>query len=341
MARFNFRIGTKLGLTAGIGVILVGGMLANQVLGNQSIATTSALVISNYSNRGNAQTADAAMARAELAAMEISQARSVEQIDKSFPIFRENLTVSAAQLEAARQRATRPPIIEGYRAAGASVGDYLTAGTELAAAQKLVLAAASGKDAASKAEDAKKSLVDGRVVPTAREIKARIDKLVIFAGETAAQRQDQLLEQSNQVATIGLVVGVLVVVVLIGSALFSVLTIARPVRRIGEVLLELANGNKAVVIPFTERGDEVGDNARAARTFKDNLIRIERMEADQKNQEAAAAAQRKAEMHKLADAFQAAVGGIVHTGSAASSQREAAAGTLSSTAEQTQQLSGM
>jgi hypothetical protein len=97
MARFNFRIGTKLGLTAGIGVILVGGMLTNQVLGNQSIATLSALVISNYSNRGNAQTADAAMARAELAALEISQARSVEQIDKSFPIFRENLTVAAAQ----------------------------------------------------------------------------------------------------------------------------------------------------------------------------------------------------------------------------------------------------
>jgi methyl-accepting chemotaxis protein len=342
MARFNFRIGTKLGLTAGIGVILVGGMLANQVLGNQSIATLSALVISNYSNRGNAQTADAAMARAELAAVEISQARSVEQIDKSFPIFRENLTVAAAQLEAARQRATRPPVIEGYRAAGASVGDYLTAGTELAAAQKLVLAAAaSGKDAATKAEDAKKSLVDGRVVPTAKEIKARIEKLVVFAGETAAQRQDQLLEQSNQVATVGLVVGVLVVVLLIGSALFSVLTIARPVRRIGEVLLELANGNKAVVIPFTERSDEVGDNARAARTFKDNLIRIERMEAEQKNQEAAAAAQRKAEMHKLADAFQAAVGGIVNTVSAASSQLEAAAGTLSSTAEQTQQLSGM
>jgi hypothetical protein len=39
MARFNFRIGTKLGLTAGIGVVLVGGMLANQLVGNQSVAT--------------------------------------------------------------------------------------------------------------------------------------------------------------------------------------------------------------------------------------------------------------------------------------------------------------
>src|SRR4051812_7147774 len=37
MASINFRIGTKLGLTAGLGVVLVGGMLANQLQGNQSI----------------------------------------------------------------------------------------------------------------------------------------------------------------------------------------------------------------------------------------------------------------------------------------------------------------
>jgi len=159
--------------------------------------------------------------------------------------------------------------------------------------------------------------------------------------EYTDKRQAELLAELDRVATIALIVGVLVVLVLIGSAVFSVLTIARPIRRIGDVLLELANGNKAVVIPYTERGDEVGDNARAARTFKDNLVRIERMEAEQSNQEAAAAARRKAEMNKLADAFQAAVGGIVNTVSSTSRQLEAAAGTLSGTADQTLQLSGM
>jgi methyl-accepting chemotaxis protein len=155
------------------------------------------------------------------------------------------------------------------------------------------------------------------------------------------KRQTELLAELHRVGTIALAVGVLVVLVLIGSALFSVLNIARPIRRIGDVLLELANGNKAVGIPYTERSDEVGDNARAARTFKDNLIRIEQMEAEQSNQEAAAAVRRKAEMNKLADAFEAAVGGIVNTVSSTSSQLEAAAGMLSGTAAQTQQLSGM
>ena len=65
------------------------------------------------------------------------------------------------------------------------------------------------------------------------------------------------------------------------------------------------------------------------------------MEAEQKDQEAAAAARRKAEMIKLADAFQAAVGGIVNSVSSASQQLEAAAGTLSGNADETQELSGM
>jgi methyl-accepting chemotaxis protein len=164
---------------------------------------------------------------------------------------------------------------------------------------------------------------------------------VAFANEYALSRRDELLANLTWVGNVAIMVGMLVVLMLIGSALFSVLSIARPIRRIGEVLLELANGNKAVKIPYTERGDEVGDNARAARTFKDNLIRIEQMEAEQKDLQAAAAAQRKVEMIKLADAFQAAVGGIVNTVSSASSQLEAAAGTLSGTAEETQQLSGM
>jgi len=78
-----------------------------------------------------------------------------------------------------------------------------------------------------------------------------------------------------------------------------------------------------------------------ARHFKDNLIRIEQMEAEQKNHQAAAAAQRKQEMTRLANAFETAVGGIINSVSAASQELESAAGTLSGTAEQTQQLSGM
>ena len=444
MARFNFRIGTKLGLTAGIGVVLVGGMLANQLVGSQSVATLSTLVISNYSNKSNAQTTDSAMMRAQLAVRDIAAARSPAEIDEGLRNFSAIATDAGAQIDAAAKRATRPHIIELYQGTKILIDGYLAMGSELAAAQKVVidatLASRAANDAWNKAlapllgspaaadlsanpgieanlreaasafngaraaawrfavtaepqqkaliaqeaalaiealkraralaaekqvqaeidglvtaadrfrslteeavrmEEAKKHVLNERVLPAAKEIGFRIGKGVAFANEYAQSRQGELLVKLDSVGNVAVVVGMLVVLMLLGSAVFSVLTIARPIRRIGEVLLELANGNKAVAIPFTERGDEVGDNARAARTFKDNLIRIEQMEAAQKDLEATAAAARKAEMIKLADAFQAAVGGIVDTVSMASNQLETAAGTLSGTAEQTQQLSGM
>ena len=87
--------------------------------------------------------------------------------------------------------------------------------------------------------------------------------------------------------------------------------ISKPLGRMSGVLAELAKGNKTIEIPYTERGDEIGDNARAAQTFKENLLRVEQMEAEQKVNEVRSAAEREAAMQKMANEFEAAVGGIV------------------------------
>jgi methyl-accepting chemotaxis protein len=433
-----------LGLTAGIGVLLVGGMLGNQLYGNQSITAATQLVISNYLNKSNAQSAETGIVRAQLAARGVGSARSTAELDESMRDFRASGTAAIAQVDSALTRVTRPQVIALYQGIKSQLEEYMALGSELAAAQKASLDAldasthateawnkdleqllsspllagsanrlgievdlrdagmlfssaraalwrfaltgeprlqdgiaqrttsaiaalkrarlAAGEkqmtaeidrlaaaadlfkaacDQAAKTETVKNKLLNDRMRPVAKEIGVRTDKGVTTAIDQAQVRLDQLMAILSWVGNVATGVGGLVVLMLIGSALFSVLNIARPIRRIGEVLLELANGNKTVEIPYTGRGDEVGDNARAARTFKDNLIRIEQMEAEQKDIEVAAAAQRKAEMIKLADAFQAAVGGIVNTVSAASNQLETAAGTLSGTAAETQELSSM
>src|SRR6516165_1610703 len=43
LARMNIRIGTKLAITVGIGVVLVAGMIVNQQLSNTSVARQSEL----------------------------------------------------------------------------------------------------------------------------------------------------------------------------------------------------------------------------------------------------------------------------------------------------------
>jgi methyl-accepting chemotaxis protein len=107
------------------------------------------------------------------------------------------------------------------------------------------------------------------------------------------------------------------------------------------VLVELANGNKAVAIPYVDRGDEVGDNARAAKTFKDRLLRMEDLERGREDMETRANAARAATMHSIAGEFEAAVGSVVETVSAAAARLEAAASTLTQTADSTEKLSGV
>jgi len=81
--------------------------------------------------------------------------------------------------------------------------------------------------------------------------------------------------------------------------------------------------------------------AEALQVFKDSMLESNRLRAERSEIEKQARAQRRAEMQKLADEFEAAVGEIVQTVSSASTELEASATSLSRTAEETQQLSGM
>jgi methyl-accepting chemotaxis protein len=105
---------------------------------------------------------------------------------------------------------------------------------------------------------------------------------------------------------------------------------------------ELAGGNFGVMLPGLDRKDEVGDMAQAVETFKVRAEERAREEAEAKaTQDQIAAKRRKADRIKLADSFEGAVGEIVETVSSASTELEASAGTLTSTAVRTEELTTM
>jgi methyl-accepting chemotaxis protein len=105
---------------------------------------------------------------------------------------------------------------------------------------------------------------------------------------------------------------------------------------------ELAGGNFGVVLPGLGRKDEVGDMAQAVETFKVKAEEKAHAEAEAKTkQDQIAAQQRKADMIKLADGFEGAVGEIIETVSSASTELEASASTLTATATRAQELTTM
>src|SRR5204862_185200 len=90
------------------------------------------------------------------------------------------------------------------------------------------------------------------------------------------------------------------------------------------------------------RGDEIGDLAKTVTVIRQNAETKARDEAEARaQQELTAAERRKADMVRLADQFETAVGEIVETVSSASTKLEASATTLTATAERAQELTGM
>jgi methyl-accepting chemotaxis protein len=140
-----------------------------------------------------------------------------------------------------------------------------------------------------------------------------------------------------------LLAAVVVLALLISGAVVFLMarSITRPLSALSAAMGDLAAGIIEREIPGVGRHDEIGAMAGTVEVFKQNAIERQRLSAEAEQAQARAAAQRKADMQRLADDFQAAVGHIIETVSAASAALETDAHAMSTTAESTQQLSGV
>ncbi len=129
-------------------------------------------------------------------------------------------------------------------------------------------------------------------------------------------------------AGIGLIVGFI-------SAIFITLGITRPIKAMTRTMHSLAEGNKSVDVPSLDNKDEIGEMAQAVQVFKDNAIKIDKMQEDQKINDERQERQQKQEMLKMADDFENAVGDAVKSVAAASQQVLSIAERTSAMAEQT------
>jgi methyl-accepting chemotaxis protein len=109
----------------------------------------------------------------------------------------------------------------------------------------------------------------------------------------------------------------------------------RPLRKICGVMDGLAQGDLEVEVPFTRSNNEIGRIASSLAVFKQRLVEAERLRAAREDETARAVADRKADMNRLAGAFEHSVGGIVDGAASAAIDMQRAAQSLAAIAEQT------
>jgi len=346
----NLRIGTKLAIASAVSVLLVAAMIAAQIMGNAAVRASSDAATAQQTIARDAANAEAAIRGMQIGVRDIRLARTAADLQKATDILAERQKSAIKFADQMLQLSKSAENRERIEKSKLKIGDYAARAQDIAAIRKeavaLTAAAPAGGQLSAEAT-AKLDQLNNEAVRIARDvtlpIAAELEELSVKIADFAEHRtEEEVAAMQQEMASAeqrSIMIGIAVALMLVGSWLFSVFTIARPTSALAARMRELAAGNFDVVLPGLGRKDEIGAVAASVEEFKVMAQEKARREAEAKaEQDRLMAEQRRADMHRLANDFEAAVGEIVETVSSASTELEAAAGTLTQTADGTQRL---
>jgi methyl-accepting chemotaxis protein len=159
---------------------------------------------------------------------------------------------------------------------------------------------------------------------------------ILYVGVPTAEL-DAMLSQVMQTMIIAAAIAALLV---LGLTMLAVRRVTKPLSAVTQSLTAIAEGRDDVEIKSDDRGDEIGEIARSLVVFRSAASERRRMREEQVASAAAAVEQRKAELRRFVDSFQASIGGIIENVLSSSGEFEQVARQLTQTARNTADLSG-
>ena len=168
-----------------------------------------------------------------------------------------------------------------------------------------------------------------KIAPQIEHMQATIEKV---REQLQGNFTDTKASVENSIADTVLnqkLIGAVVLLTGVLIAFFIARSVSNPITALTKAMRELAAGNFDVVLPGLARKDEIGNIAKAVDEFKVKAAEKAQREAEQKaEQDRQAEVERQAALAKMADEFQAVVGGIVEAAAAGDfSKRVALEGT--------------
>jgi methyl-accepting chemotaxis protein len=298
----NLRIGGKLGITSGIGVLLVVAIIISQMIGNGQIREASGNLARNSANALASASSESTVLGIEVAVSSIRLAVTADELKKASDDLsvRDGLALKIA--DALVQRVKAPAQLLRAQRNRALIDQLFQAAKELAAIKTEVIASRS-KDGAGAADSSASAALDARsatiirerTLPVIQELETLAQQMENFANANGDKATAEMTEQLTASEHIGMGFAGAAVLVLIGTAFFLFFSIARPVRALTGAMQELAGGKFDIVLPGLGRKDEIGDIAGAVGAFKIKAAEKAQLEADElsRRQHAEAQAQAK------------------------------------------------
>jgi methyl-accepting chemotaxis protein len=184
-----------------------------------------------------------------------------------------------------------------------------------------------------------RELNTSKVNPIGLKADAAIRKDIELNNKGAAQAASTALTEYNR--AFWTVVGALALLTLLGvaSAIYMIRDVSNGIASIISPMRSLGQGDLTAAVPHQGEKTEIGQMADTLQVFKDALI-AKKAADEAAAVDAEAKIQRGQRVDAITREFEAMVGEMVSSLSSASTELEAAANTLTGTAETTQQLSG-
>jgi methyl-accepting chemotaxis protein len=193
----------------------------------------------------------------------------------------------------------------------------------LAASDQLVSAAVSTEQTSSALAKTGVKLGDD-----AEALRSEYQTSRSEAVSTAAK----IAEEASSAGTIAAVTFGMVAIMLAGLITISISSL---IKRMTRTMSQLAGGDRTVEIEGAERGDQIGNMARAVSIFKDNAIRMAEADAEKGRVAAQTEQDRKAGLRELAERLENAVKDIADGVKQSAQRMHDGAATMSGAAERT------
>jgi methyl-accepting chemotaxis protein len=271
----NIRIGIKLAAMSGIGILLVVAMIATQMLGNAQVRTAAAIANDQQAIQFDAASAKSSMRGAQIAVRDLRLSVNGEQVNKAMAFLGERHKEFTALSEEMLKVMKRPENRARVEKMKALADQYVAEAGKIEQVKDRIFALnpANAQEAATIRElnEEAARIARERTLPIASQLETLSNEIVEAVKVLAQEQIAKAEEAMHQAERLGLIIGALATAILIGSAVFGAVSIARPLTALTKPINDLAGGNFAVEVKGVGRKDEVGQIATAVNAMAERI----------------------------------------------------------------------
>jgi methyl-accepting chemotaxis protein len=266
------KIGSKLGVMSGLGVVLVLCMIGSSLYSGTKTDQSIARAIQNEAEALDFAEAMSNIRAAQINIKDIRLAINADEVTRHSGLL--ELRIRATMKVFEKLLAEIPNQDDRARAEKVKnlFNDYIGSGQEIAKVKNEILGLGSNEFGRKDSlEEKLNDLVNNRSAITANQMVQLTEQAVAAARADADEAADSTKQEMHRAAYLNLGIGGFVVLILLGAAVFGVVSIARPLARLVPELKKLADGDFNVAVPGIGRKDEVGEIAEAAEMVADRV----------------------------------------------------------------------